>query len=126
MPQSAAQKVATRRRRAQCVELAAQGMSYDNIAKTVGYSNRGGAHKAISAALKAHQADAVDQLREMEVQRLDGLQAAVWADALAGDIKAVDAVVRIVQARVKLLGLDQGDVKTASAGARLVSAAWKG
>ena len=116
-------KVATLRRRAQYVELAAQGTSYDDIAKAAGFVNRGGAHNAISAALKAHQADAVDHLREMEVQRLDGLQAPVCERALAGVIRAVDAVVRIIQARVKRLGLDQSET---SAGRRLVSAEWRG
>ena len=96
------------------------------IAAELGYTHRSAARKAVVGALQARTADAVDQLRDMEVQRLDSLQAAVWADALAGDIKAVDAVLRIVQARVKLLGLDQSDDKEASAHRRLVSAAWKG
>lgn len=110
MPQSAAQRVATAAKRAKCVELAAKGMSYDEIAQAVGYSNRGAAHKAITAALNAHQAEGVQMLRQLECDRLDSLQRALWADVLAGDVKAVDSVLQIVQARMRLLGLDRPEV----------------
>lgn len=45
-------------------------------------------------------------LLAMEVERLDDLQAAIWADALGGDLKAVETTLKIIQARAKVLGLD--------------------
>ena len=118
--------VAIDERRNKAIKLAASGKDYTQIAAELGYSRRSVARKAVVGALRARTVEAVGQLRQLEVGCLDGLQAAVWADALAGDIKAVDAVLRIVQARVKLLGLDQSDVKAAPAGGRLVSAEWRG
>ena len=126
MPQSATQKVATHNKRVRCVELAAQGMSYDAIAQAVGYTNRGGAYKAVSAALRAQQAPAVDELRALEVERLDALQRAFWDAALEGDLRAVDRVLRVIQARVRLLGLDLSPGKPASGGGRVVSMDWQG
>ena len=125
VPQSATQKVATHAKRVRCVELAAQGMSYDEIAEAVGYSNRGGAHKAVSAALRAQQAEPVDELRQFECERLDALQRSCWDSAIAGDIPSVDRVLRVIQARVKLLGLDQFSDKPVSGGGRLVSETWQ-
>ena len=59
-------------------------MSYDAIAEELGYANRSGAWKAVQAALKEHQAEAVDEYRARHVLALDRLQMSVWGDALAG------------------------------------------
>ena len=125
MPQSAQQKVATHSKRVRCVELAAQGMSYDEIAQVVGYSGRGGAHKAVTAALRAQQAEAVDELRVLELARLDALQRSCWDAALEGDIASVDRVLRVIAARVRLLGLDQNTDKSMAGGGRLVADTWQ-
>jgi DNA-binding transcriptional MerR regulator len=47
------------------------------------------------------------QVVEMELQRLDRLQRAVWADAVGGDVKALDRVLKIMAQRAKYLGLEQ-------------------
>ena len=127
VPQSATQKVATHAKRVRCVELAAQGLSYDAIAEAAGYSNRGGAYKAVTAALRAQQTEAVDELRMLELERLDALQRSCWDAALEGDIASVDRVLKVIAARVRLLGLDQNTDKTVSrARTTLVSDGWKG
>ncbi len=88
------------------MELATQGHTYDQIASEVGYANRGTAYRVVRKALDENVAQAVEEYREVEVARLNALQAAMWDKALAGDVHAVDAVLKIVSARVKLLGLD--------------------
>ena len=125
MPQSAQQKVATHSKRVRCVELAAQGLSYDEIAQVVGYSGRGSAYKAVSAALRARQAEAVDELRVIELERLDALQRSCWDAALEGDIASVDRVLKVIAARVRLLGLDQNTDKPVLGGGTVVSMSWQ-
>jgi hypothetical protein len=44
-----------------------------------------------------------------EVMRLDRLQAAMWDQAMMGDPKSVDAVVKIIQTRARITGLEQAD-----------------
>lgn len=95
-------------RRARAVELATQGHTYDQIASEVGYANRGTAYRVVRKALDENVAQAVEEYREVEIARLNALQAAVWDRAIAGDLQAVDAVLKLVQARVKLLGLGGG------------------
>ena len=58
-------------------------------------------------ALREHTADAVEDLREAELERLDQLQQALWDRAMSGDPRAVQAVLRIVAQRCRLLGLEQ-------------------
>ncbi len=47
----------------------------------------------------------VETLREVEVRRLDALQVGLWEAAMAGDVEAAHACLRIIFARVKVLGL---------------------
>jgi transposase-like protein len=92
-------------RKARAVELAIEGCTYDQIAAEVGYANRGTAYKVVQAALGARTVAGVDALRSVESARLDALQAALWPDAMAGDVSAVQAIVKIVMQRCRLLGL---------------------
>jgi glutamate racemase len=43
----------------------------------------------------------------MELERLDSLLNAVWDQAMTGDTKAVDSALKVINARAKLLSLDQ-------------------
>lgn len=73
-------------------------------------------------------ADAVEQHRTLELTRLDALQTALWEKAMNGDVKAALGVLRIIERRSRLLGLDKQSV---GQGAQTVvmspaeSAAWK-
>ena len=93
-------------RRAQVVELATTtDLTYDQIASRVGYAHRGNVSRALWQALNERTTEAVDEMRALELHRLDRLQQALWEDAVSGDVRAVDAVLRIIDRRVKLLGL---------------------
>jgi hypothetical protein len=86
--------VAAKIKRAQAVELAARGSSYAQIATEVGFSHRGSAHRAVSKALAKREIDAVDDLRLLELHRLDSLQASLWAKAMDGDLAAAALVLQ--------------------------------
>ncbi len=94
-------------KRTRAVELATQGMSYDDIAHEVGYSHRGSAHRAVFKALAAHEAEEVEMLRAMELDRLDHYLAKVWPKVEEGDLNAILVAIRISDARRRLLGLDR-------------------
>ena len=96
-----------RLKRIRALELAARGLSYDEVARAVGYSHRGSAYRAVFTALDEREVVGVEQLRTVELARLDRLQATVWEDAMAGDPRAVSAAVRVIQQRVRLMGLDR-------------------
>lgn len=88
------------------LELRTEGHTLDQIADQLGYADKSGAHRAITAALDRHESAAVDQYRDLEAARLNELQRAVWPLAIGGDLAAVTACVRIIDRRAKLLGLD--------------------
>lgn len=108
-------------RRARAIELRAQGRTYEDIARELGYANRGTVCHIVSDALRARTDDAVDTLRLLEAQRLDALQVALWDKAMAGDVHAARAAIRIIISRCRLLGLDrEGLLVSAEAGPRTV------
>lgn len=90
----------------QAVELRLAGLSLEQIAERVGYANRSAVSKAIRRAVARTNADVVDEYKDLELQRLEALQRAVWAKAMAGDLKAVDRALAIGSARSRLLGLN--------------------
>ena len=89
------------------LELRRAGMSYDEIAVAVGYKNNSGAWRAVQRAMKRTLRESgADEVRDQELDRLDRLQRAVWPRAIQGDLPAVGAVLRIMERRSKMLGLD--------------------
>jgi hypothetical protein len=87
------------------VELVRQGKTYDQIAAAVGFANRGTAHKVVTKALSERLIDGIDDLRHIELARLDALQAALWPRVEKGEVRAVNSVLRIIDRRCRILGL---------------------
>lgn len=88
------------------LELKRAGVTYDVIADRLGFANRGSAYKAVQRALRRTLQEPADELRSIEADRLDRMQFAVWAKAMGGDLGAIDRVLRIMDRRAALLGLD--------------------
>src|SRR5699024_726285 len=100
-------RIAAAKRQARAIELRQQGMTYDQIAVEVGYSCRGSAQRAVVKALDHVTREPAKELLGIELERLDNLQRGVWDRAIDGDLKALDAVLRIMTHRAKLLRLDR-------------------
>lgn len=109
MPASAAQRAKTAERRRKAVEMRLSGLDWQSIADKLKYASRGAAQKDVSRAVELLTKEVVTaaaELRDLELLRLDRLQAAMWQDAMNGDSQAVRAILRIMDRRAKLLGLD--------------------
>jgi hypothetical protein len=93
-------------REVSALQLRQAGLSYQRIADRLGYSNRSGAWHAVRAGLTATLQEPADELRGLELERLDRLHEAVWDKAIAGHLRSVDTVLSIMRRRSALLGLD--------------------
>lgn len=60
--------------------------------------------------MDGREAQALEQHRTLELLRLDELQSGLWDRAVSGDVKAVNAVLRIIEQRSRLLGLDRPQI----------------
>lgn len=87
------------------LELRRAGASFPDIEKQLKtpHSTVYSAYRrAIARTLREPAAD----VRALEADRLDRIQAAVWTKAMRGDLAAVDRVLRVMERRAELLGLD--------------------
>lgn len=88
------------------LDLRRAGFTWQRIAEQVGYADHTGAYAAYKRAIKRTMQQPADELREQEIDRLDRLQVAVWPAAMKGDTKAILTIIRLMERRAKLLGLD--------------------
>jgi len=111
--------LAVRERQQRVLELREQGLSPLKIAKETGCSPALVYRdlKEILQRTQAHEEELAEHYRRVELQRLDSMQQSWWARAtgnatkqdgtkLPADEKAAQVVLRIMERRAKLLGLD--------------------
>lgn len=110
-------------RRIKALELRKAALSYRAIGKQLDISECQ-AHDDVKAALvdlKALQDESAEELRSIELERLDQMQAVMQQKALKGDASAVDRVLRIMERRAKLTGIDlQPDASQAQVTVKVV------
>lgn len=91
-------------------KLRQRGESWELIAREVGFSSPGSAQVSASKYRQSLRIHISDERKEedldMELSRLNTLQAAIWDNALSGDLQAIDRILKIIQTRAKLVGLD--------------------
>lgn len=100
--------VETRAKRLEALELRKRGMTYRQIATQMG-CHVGTAHQWVGMAfdeLITAVNETAETVRQMELDRLDTMQEAVWGDCLSGDKSAITTMLRVMERRSKLLGLD--------------------
>jgi hypothetical protein len=92
-------------REREIVELRIEGFTWRQIAERIEMSPAG-ALKAYNRAMVRTLKPATDELRELELDRLDTLQQTYWQPAVQGNMRAADFILRVIDKRAKLLGLD--------------------
>ena len=105
-PKGKAPKPEVLEKEAEVVKLRRGGLTWDLIAQRTGYADPSGARAAYMRASERIVRDDVEAIRRVEEDRLDMAQAAIWSDVLRGEIPAVNTLIKIMDRRAKLLGLD--------------------
>jgi hypothetical protein len=89
-------------------ELRKAGKTLRQIGEMLGYSHEM-ARKDIQGVITSLQQDSKDVAQELmilELARLDDMQFSVWPEARKGDRKSIETVLKIMERRAKILGLD--------------------
>lgn len=106
MPVSRSMQIVNREKEVAAINLRRTGMTYMEIAHELGYSDHAGALRAVRRGLQRALQEPADDLRQIEAARLDRAQEKIWAKVEDGDPKAITVLLRIMERRAKLLGLD--------------------
>lgn len=104
-------------KQALAMRLRIKGYDYSEIARKMGITSENGsqlAYQLVMAGIKAVRHETAEQMREVEITRLDALNSIAWAAiqkaSKRGDVKAVstavNSLVRLSDRRAKLMGLD--------------------
>jgi hypothetical protein len=93
------------------------GSAWGEVASECGYSSAKSAQVAVTSYLQRGAIAKGDQWRnealDLELDRLDTLQLVAWDQAMGGDLKAIETVLKIMSHRAKLLQLDMPTDNTA-------------
>lgn len=100
------QAVKTVEKKIKALELRKAGANYQSIADALGYKGPSGAFKAVQSGLRAVLKEPAEELRTLELERLDGILMAIYPLARGGDNAAIDRCLKIMERRSRLLGLD--------------------
>jgi len=95
-------------RRVQALELRKAGYTFEQIGVALEITKQA-ACKHVTKALSVINdklTESAEELRALEVQRIDAMIVVLWPRVLRGDYQAMDRVVRLMERRAKLLGLD--------------------
>lgn len=103
--QTATTAIERAERRSRAVDLRREGLTLREVANELGVSVYT-AWNDIQTAVRDIPKEEADLLRQQEADRLDALQHAIWEKAIAGDLHAIDRVLKIIERRCRLMGLD--------------------
>lgn len=107
-------KATSVRRQGLALELRRAGLSYSEIAVRIGVGKSQAFRLVTAAMTRAHEeiAAQADEHRIEELSRLDGLLQTFYPRAARGDLRACDCVLKIIERRCRLLGLDRSPART--------------
>ena len=100
-------EIEARKRDVRVFEMRIQGFTFEQIASEVGYQGASGAWQAYRRVKETHIFESVEEARQLELMRLDELISVLWDRALGGDLSAIACILKIMDRRAKLLGLDK-------------------
>lgn len=93
-------------RQAMALEYRKMGLSYAQIADKLEMASAQAAWYCVEAALKRTLQDGADDVRKIELERLDAMFIPVYGNACRGDLMALNSALAIMTRRARLLGLD--------------------
>lgn len=99
-------RLAAHDRHLRALALRKAGYTFRAIANELGYNDQAAAYHAIMKVLADTAREPADEVRGMELDRLDDMLSRIAKRIQAGDLAAIDTALRIQTRRAKLLGLD--------------------
>lgn len=99
------------------IALRKAGASYPQIADQLGIATST-AYQAVKRSIERtrnESAEDAEQVLAIELERLDEAQAHIWGQVRAGDLRAIDTLLRIMERRARYLGLDASEARQAAA-----------
>jgi hypothetical protein len=104
-------RLAAAEKQLKVLELRRAGRTFAAIAEQLGYSSESGARRAFTAALARVIKQPAEHMRQLLLMRYEACLKAIYPKAIAGDLRAIDRLLRINQQIAALCGLNTVKVK---------------
>lgn len=98
-------RLSAAKRAAEAARLKVQRYSWDTIAEKLGYKSGPIARMAVQRYMERIPVEAIEELRRTELAGLDAAEVALAERIHKGDIKAIEAMLKIKHHRARLAGL---------------------
>ncbi|APZ43848.1 hypothetical protein [Acidihalobacter ferrooxydans] len=101
----------THMRRKEAVKLRLAGLSYRQIGDRLGISHVAALNhvRAVLDELRSETAETAEQIRRIELERLDCATALAMRMIDRGELAGIDRLIKIQERRARLLGLDAAE-----------------
>lgn len=99
-------RIASAERKRLAMGMRKRGCTWVEIAEECGYSSARTAAAEVNKLITEIPQENANNLRKIEIERLDQLLNAMWDKAMKGDGWAVDRCVKIMERKAKLTGID--------------------
>ena len=103
-------QIVAAKKRAEALEYRLQGYTFEQIAQAIGCTQPR-AWQLVDEALTAIKMEGLETARTLELMRLDAIQARHFGNAVAGDMNASGMVLKVMERRSRLMGLDAPEKK---------------
>lgn len=91
----------------ECVKLRRAEVDWNTIVEKLGYASTGHAHNRFVAFMRAYPRDDVEQMRDLELDRIEKTARALEPKIADGDVRAAEVWNKLSERRSKLMGLDK-------------------
>lgn len=105
-PKTSANAINAAEKQRRALDLRKTGATYEQIADALGYAGPSSAAKAIKTAIARITREAAEDVRTLEVERLDSMLRYQWPAVTKGHVRSTEVALRIMERRAALLGLD--------------------
>lgn len=99
--------IMAKERQRKALEYRKAGMTYADIARQLGYSSPATASRAVKSALAFLVSEPAQELVMIELARLNHMLLTLWPKVSAGDERAIETSLRIMERLDRLTGVDE-------------------
>lgn len=99
-------RILAQQKRRQALEGRKAGLTYQQIADSVGYTDASAAHKAVMKAFGEVIQEPVNELKTIQIERLNHMLVALWGRVQQGDERAISTALMVMNKMDALMGTD--------------------
>lgn len=99
-------RILSQQKRRQALELRKAGATYAQIAQSVGYNDASAAHKAVMKAFGEVIQEPVNELKTIQVERLNHMLVVLWPKVQQGDERAIGTALMVMNKIDALMGTE--------------------